>query len=84
MPKTRGLSPLNLSVRIFPDFRLKGLCTAWRVTERVAFQFLTDSFNILNLTNFALASGNRVESSGTFGQISSTAGLSGGTTVVLA
>jgi hypothetical protein len=54
------------------------LAKRFRVTERVAFQFRADFFNILNHTNFALASGNRVESSGTFGQISSTAGLSGG------
>jgi Carboxypeptidase regulatory-like domain/TonB-dependent Receptor Plug Domain len=50
----------------------------FRITERVGFQFRADFFNALNHTNFALASGNRTESSGTFGQISSTAGLSGG------
>jgi hypothetical protein len=54
------------------------LAKRFRITERVAFQFRADFFNILNHTNFALASGNRVESSGTFGQISSTAGLAGG------
>jgi hypothetical protein len=54
------------------------LAKRFMITERVAFQFRADFFNILNHTNFALASGNRVESSGTFGQISSTAGLSGG------
>jgi hypothetical protein len=50
----------------------------FRITERVGLQFRADFFNTLNHTNFALASGNRTESSGTFGQISSTAGLSGG------
>jgi hypothetical protein len=50
----------------------------FRITERVGFQFRADFFNAVNHTNFALTSGNRTESSGTFGQISSTAGLSGG------
>jgi hypothetical protein len=59
------------------DFDLS-LAKRFRITERVGFQFRADFFNALNHTNFALASGNRVESSGTFGQISSTAGLSGG------
>ncbi len=50
----------------------------FKITERVSFAFRVDAFNLLNHTNFAMATGNRIESNGTFGQISSTAGLSGG------
>jgi len=54
------------------------LAKRFRITERVGFAFRADLFNVMNHTNFAMTSGNRTESNGTFGQISATAGLSGG------
>jgi len=48
------------------------------ITERIGLAFRSDFFNALNHTNFALTSANRIESNGTFGQISAVAGLSGG------
>ena len=54
------------------------LAKRFRITERINFQFRADFFNTFNHTNFALTSANRNESNGTFGQISATAGLSGG------
>jgi hypothetical protein len=54
------------------------LSKRFKITERIGFALRGDFFNALNHTNFALASGNRIESNGTFGQISGVAGLSGG------
>jgi hypothetical protein len=54
------------------------LAKRFRITERIGLAFRADFFNVLNHTNFALTSANRTESSGTFGQISGVAGLSGG------
>jgi hypothetical protein len=54
------------------------LSKRFRITERIGLAFRADFFNALNHTNFALTSANRTESSGTFGQISGVAGLSGG------
>jgi hypothetical protein len=54
------------------------LAKRFKITERIAFAFRVDAFNLLNHTNFAMLTGNRIESNGTFGQLSSTAGLSGG------
>jgi len=54
------------------------LAKKFRITERIGLAFRADFFNVLNHTNFALTSANRTESSGTFGQISGVAGLSGG------
>ena len=54
------------------------LSKRFKITERIGFALCGDFFNALNHTNFALASGNRIESNGTFGQISGVAGLSGG------
>ncbi len=48
------------------------------ITERVNLEFRADFFNILNHTNFALTSNDRILSNGQFGQISATSGLSGG------
>jgi hypothetical protein len=48
------------------------------ITERVGLEFRSDFFNILNHTNFALTSADRVLTNGQFGQISATAGLGGG------
>ena len=48
------------------------------ITERVGFEFRSDFFNILNHTNFALTSADRVLTNGQFGQISATAGLGAG------
>ncbi len=54
------------------------LAKQFRITERVAFSFRADLFNVVNHTNFQMITGNRMWASGTFGQISGTAGLSGG------
>jgi hypothetical protein len=54
------------------------LAKTFKITERIGFSLRGDFFNVLNHTNFALRSANRTESSGTFGQISGVAGLSGG------
>jgi len=40
------------------------------IRERVAFEYRADFFNTLNHTNFALTTGNRTLSSGSFGQLS--------------
>ena len=48
------------------------------ISERMGFEFRSDFFNLLNHTNFALTSANRILSNGQFGQISATAGLGGG------
>jgi len=54
------------------------LAKTFKITEKIGFSLRGDFFNVLNHTNFALTSANRTESSGTFGQISGVAGLSGG------
>ncbi len=54
------------------------LAKRFKITERIGFVFRADLFNLLNHTNFAMTSANRIEANGSFGQISSTAGLSGG------
>jgi hypothetical protein len=54
------------------------LAKNFRITERIGFAFRADLFNVMNHTNFALVTGNRIESNGTFGQIGATAGLAGG------
>jgi hypothetical protein len=54
------------------------LAKQFKITERIGFVFRADLFNVLNHTNFAMTSANRIEANGSFGQISGTAGLSGG------
>ncbi len=54
------------------------LSKRFRITERVAFAFRVDAFNLFNHTNFAMLTGNRILSNGTFGQLSTTPGLAGG------
>jgi hypothetical protein len=48
--------------------------------ERIGFELRGDFFNVLNHTNFALTNANRNESSGQFGQLSSTSTFNGGAT----
>jgi Carboxypeptidase regulatory-like domain/TonB-dependent Receptor Plug Domain len=48
------------------------------ISERMGFEFRADFFNLFNHTNFALTSSDRILGNGQFGQLSATAGLSGG------
>jgi hypothetical protein len=54
------------------------LAKRFKMTERVALAFRVDAFNLFNHTNFAMLTGNRILSNGTFGQLSTTPGLLGG------
>jgi len=60
------------------------LAKRFKITERIGFVFRADLFNVLNHTNFAMTSANRIEANGSFGQISSTLrfGPSGGSGAV--
>src|SRR5581483_3342349 len=48
------------------------------LSERAGLELRSDFFNLLNHTNFALTSADRILSNGQFGQISATAGWGGG------